>query len=214
MNIYPSLMVVPQQELCAAIESLAPYCAGFHLDVMDGIFVADRFWYDADQLNKVIHIAQRVWIHLMVQKPESFYQHLMVPDESLVSFHIESDADIFTFSKIIKEKKQRVSLAMSPKTPITEIIPFLNVIDHVLIMSVEPGHSGKYFLESSYEKIEELMAYRATSKMNFAIGVDGGINQSNIIRLAQQGINDCAIATALFGQRDHLGTLQELRKIV
>jgi ribulose-phosphate 3-epimerase len=212
MNIYPSLMVVPEQDLKKEIQLLSPHCAGFHIDIMDGIFVPTTFWYDAEQVNEVVKLAQRVWIHLMVQNPQAFYHQLELPSGSMVSFHIESNVDSFAFSKIIKEKNQRVSLAIKPKTPIAEIIPFLNVVDHVLIMSVEPGQSGQSFLEDTYKKIDELVAVRNEYQMDFAIGVDGGIGAVNIQCLAQQGINDCAVATGIFGKEDHVAALRELQK--
>ena len=211
MNIYPSLMVVPQQDLSKEIKLLAPYCTGFHIDVMDGIFVPDRFWYDVQHINEIIRLAQRVWLHLMVQKPEVFYEQLELSSGSIASFHIESNVDIVSFSKIIREKKQWASLAIKPKTTIAEIIPLLDVVDHVLIMSVEPGLSGQPFLESTYKKIDELIAVRDRFNLNVTIGVDGGINKTNTSRLAQQGTDDCAVATGIFRQPDHVAALLELQ---
>lgn len=211
MNIYPSLMVVPEQDLKKEIQLLAPHCAGFHIDIMDGIFVPNNMWYNPEQVNEIVRLAQKVWIHLMVQKPEPFYSQLELPHGSLVSFHIESDIDIFIFAKIIKEKKQRASMAISPKTAIKEIIPFLNVVDHVLIMSVEPGFSGQPFLEKTYEKIDELVAYRKKYKVNFDIGVDGGINKNNINSLVLQGIDDVAVGGGIFQHKDPIEALQDLR---
>lgn len=212
MNIYPSLMIVPEQELKKEIQILAPHCAGFHIDVMDGIFVPVQFWYNVQHVNAIIARAQKVWLHLMVQNPQAFYEQLDLPSGSIVSFHIESNVDIVSFSKIIREKKQRVSLAIKPKTPIAEIIPFLNAVDHILIMSVDPGCSGQSFLESTYKKIEELVAVRNQLNLKFAIGVDGGINKINASRLAREGIDDCAIATGIFRQADHVAALLELQK--
>jgi ribulose-phosphate 3-epimerase len=213
MNIYPSLMVVPEQKLEKEISLLASHCAGFHIDSMDGIFVPTIFWHDAAQVNKIIKLAKQVWIHLMIQKPDVFYDQLELPDDSLVSFHIESDVDVFSFSKIIREKKHRVSLAINPKTPISDIIPFLSVMDHVLVMSVNPGRSGQSFLENSFEKIAALVAYRKMQQQHFSIGVDGGINKNNIHLLAMQDVDDCAIASGIFNDEDHVTVLQELQKL-
>ena len=210
MDIYPSLMMVPEQELEKEIKLLTPYCQGFHIDIMDGSFVPNTWWYNAQLVNDIVKLSDRIWIHLMVKKPDVFYVQLELPKGSLVSFHFESDIDIFYFEKIIKEKKQRVSLAINPKTPIKEIIPFLNCLDHVLIMSVEPGLSGQSFLESSIEKIDELVAYRKQLNMHFAIGIDGGVNKNNIHNLVAAGVNDCAVASGIFDQKDHVAALQEL----
>src|SRR5438477_12942933 len=95
------------------------------------------------------------WIHLMVEKPASFYENLSLPFNTLVSFHIESNVDVFRFIKTIKEKKHRVSIAIRPKTPVAEIIPFLNAVDQILLMSVDPGFSGQQFLDNTYERLAE-----------------------------------------------------------
>lgn len=212
MNIYPSLMVVPHQELEKEIKLLAPYCAGFHIDIMDGIFVSDTVWYNSQQVNEMVKYAKRVWVHLMVQNPDVFYDQLELPADSLVSFHIESNIYFFNFLKTIKEKKHRVSLAINPKTAISEVIPFLNAVDQVLVMSVDPGLSGQRFLEATFDKIEELVAHRKKYAQHFSIGVDGGINKNNIHRLALGGVNDCAIAAGIFYEEDHVAALQELQK--
>jgi ribulose-phosphate 3-epimerase len=203
-------MVVPKQDLKKEVEQLSSNCAGFHLDIMDDIFVSHHQWDDPDEINEVVTIAQRVWVHLMVQKPEDFYQRLDLPDGSLVSFHIESDANVEMMIKTIKEKNHRVSLAIRPKTPIELVESFVNIIDQVLVMSVEPGQSGQPFLESAYKKIAELVVLRERHGADFRIGVDGGINKRNIARVIQSGGQDFAIATGIFGEKDHLETLQEL----
>ncbi len=213
MNIYPSLMVVPEQELEKEIQLLASHCAGFHIDIMDGIFVPTIFWYDAQQVNEVVRLAKQVWIHLMIQKPDVFYQQLELPVDSLVSFHLESNIDVFGFSKTIREKKHEVSLAINPKTPISDVLPFLNVVDHILIMSVDPGRSGQPFLENTFEKISKLVEYRQKRAMDFVIGVDGGINKNNINDLAIQDVDDCAIASGIFSEQNHVRALQELQKL-
>ena len=213
MNIYPSLMIVPESDLRKEIELLAPYCTGFHLDIMDGLFVSTQHWNDAHKVNTIVKLMRSAWLHLMVENPAVFYDQLFLPAESLVSFHIESDVDIFNFIKTIKEKNNKVSIAMRPKTPISQIFPFLNVIDQVLVMSVDPGFSGQPFLESTFDKILELVAHRKKYEMQFKIGVDGGVNKNNSNRLALQGVDDCAIASGIFGQKDHLAALQDLKRM-
>jgi ribulose-phosphate 3-epimerase len=208
-------MAADQSNLKKEIELLQSHCAGFHLDIMDGKFVSNRFWNDPDEVSKIVKmIKNQVWIHLMVEKPEIFYEQLELSAGSLVSFHIESNVDIFDFIKTIKEKKHRASLAMRPKTPIEQIVPFLNIVDQVLVMSVEPGFSGQRFLESSFEKITELVKYRQKYGVHFAVGVDGGVNKNNIKPLAELGINDVAIATAIFKADDHANALQKLQGFI
>jgi ribulose-phosphate 3-epimerase len=213
VHLYPSLMAVPLTHMSDEIALLQPACAGFHLDIMDNQFVP-HFTWDIDTANMIIKkINSVVWIHLMVKNPALFFAQLALPAGSLVSFHIESEVDVISFAKTIKEKNCRVSIAIRPKTDIVAIIPFLHVIDHVLVMSVEPGLSGQPFLESSYEKIDKLIAYKKKYNHDFAIGIDGGIDATNIATIAGKGVDDCAIASAIFKHIDHLRALQQLQSI-
>jgi ribulose-phosphate 3-epimerase len=114
-------------------------------------------------------------------------------------------------AKTIKEKKHKVSLAMRPKTAVEQVVPFFNIVDQILVMSVEPGFSGQRFLESSFEKITELVKYRQKYNAHFDIGVDGGVGSESINRLAQLRVNDVAIGSVIFGEQDHVGALQQLQ---
>lgn len=213
MNIYPSLMVVDELNLKKEIELLELYCAGFHIDVMDNTFVPNTTWdiYSVNEMVKLIK--KQVWLHLMIDNPKAFYEQLFLPVGSLVSFHIELDIDILDFIKTIREKKHNVSIAIRPKTPISHIIPFLRSVDQVLLMSVEPGFSGQSFLNSTFDRLAELIQYRQKQGVHFRIGIDGGINKENIRNLALQGADECAIATAIFNEKNHVVALQELRQI-
>jgi ribulose-phosphate 3-epimerase len=107
-----------------------------------------------------------------------------------------------------------VSIAINPKTDVAKTFPFLNLIDQVLIMSVEPGFSGQRFLESALDKLPSLIAYRTEHHFSCKIGIDGGITASNIGMIARHGVDDFAIASAIFSQPDPLRALQHLSKII
>lgn len=208
-HIYPSLMAADQLNLEKEIQNLKSYCAGFHLDIMDNHFVPNMTWGVAT----VNAIAQRadVWVHLMIDKPMDFYQQLTLRPDTLVSFHIESDIDFFEIIKIIKEKKHKLSIAISPKTPISRIVPFFNIADQVLLMSVDPGFSGNPFLKSSLDRLSEIFAYRQKNNYQFRIGIDGGINKENIAMLVKMGVDDCAVGAGIFHSKDSVAALQELK---
>src|SRR5688572_18277791 len=136
MRIYPSLMSVNSLNLEDEIKLLEPYCAGFHLDVMDNKFVPNNA-LSIDTVNKIAKIVSKpVWLHLMVEKPDEFYNEFFLPNDSLISFHVESKIDIERFAKIIREKKHKPSIAISPKTALERIVPFFQIVDQVLLMSV------------------------------------------------------------------------------
>jgi ribulose-phosphate 3-epimerase len=214
VQIYPSLMSVALENLEDEIKLLQPYCAGFHLDVMDNKFVHNSA-LSIDVVNKIAKIVDKpVWLHLMVERPDQFYGQLFLPNDSLVSFHIESEVDVNQFVKIIREKKHKPSIAISPKTPLERIVPFLQVMDQVLLMSVEPGFSGQPFLSESIFRLEQLTIYRKKSNAFFSIGIDGGICKDNIKTVFEKGVDDCAIASGIFKKPDHLVALHELRDII
>jgi len=169
--------------------------------------------WNVQEVNAMVKMMTSPWIHLMVEDSIGFYDKLFLPAGSLVSFHIELDIDIDHFIKTIKEKKHRVSIAMRPKTPISDLVPFLNIADQILLMSVEPGFSGQSFLPSTFDRIDELKELGKQHDAHFRIGLDGGINKENIKDLAMKGVDDCAIATAIFKSRDHVLALQELQKL-
>ena len=214
MNIYPSLMAVDQSRVEDEIDLLQPYCAGFHLDVMDNQFVPNTA-LSIDAVNNIAKMVSKpVWLHLMVKNPDQFYAKLFLHNDSLVSFHIESEIDVEQFVKTIREKKHKPSIAISPKTPLNAIVPFLNIVDQILVMSVEPGFSGQPFLSESISRLEELVTHRKKNHHFFRIGIDGGIDISNIKMVAQKGVDDCAIASGIFKQPDHLVALHELQEAI
>lgn len=213
VRIYPSLMAADPLNVENEIDLLESHCAGFHLDVMDNIFVPN-ISFDVNSVNAIAKRTKSVWVHLMVQKPALFYDTLTLPIGSIVSFHIESEVDVFEFIKIIREKKHKASIAISPKTPILRLLPFLDYIDQVLLMSVEPGFSGQSFLESSLERITELVVHRKKQNAIFRIGIDGGINTTNIKTVVEKGVDDCAVASAIFQQQNHVVALQQLQGLV
>jgi ribulose-phosphate 3-epimerase len=211
IRIYPSLLAADPKHLQEEVTMLEPYCAGFHLDVMDNSFVTNVA-LSIDTVNRIAQRGKPVWVHLMVEKPDLFYTQFFLPTDSLISFHIESQIDVLHFVKIIREKKHKASIAINPKTPLEHIIPFLDIVDQILIMSVEPGHSGQHFLEKSFEKIAALITYRQKSNYSLRVGVDGGINQINIKKLIETGAQDFAIGSGIFNHDNSLGTLHKLEK--
>lgn len=212
VNIYPSLMAADQLNIEKEIDALKPYCAGFHLDVMDNHYVPNITW-GVDTVNAIAQVSN-VWVHLMIEKPMAFYEQLVLKAGSLVSFHIESGIDFFEVVKIVREKKHRLSVAISPKTPISSIVPFVNIVDQVLLMSVEPGFSGQPFLTGTFDRLDELQAYRQEYKSAWTIGMDGGIDVTNIVQLAAHEVDDCAIGGGVFQHKDTVAALKALCALV
>ncbi len=208
--IYPSLIAVEQANLEHTIKQLDPYVEGYHIDVMDNQFVPNLTW-NAEAVNVIAQATQHMlWVHLMVIDPQNWIDKLSLLPGSIFTFHYEAIGSDTSLIHRIKEKGWRVSIAINPDTPIEKIFPLLSLVDQVLIMSVQPGFAGQPFLSDVVSKLAPLVGYRATSNLHFRIGIDGGITLENIKEIAQKGVEDFAVASALFDYPDPIKAFKVL----
>lgn len=208
--LYPSLMAANPLHLEQELNRLTPYCHGFHIDVMDNHFVPN-LTMGPSFINELAHTARKpLWVHLMVQHPKTMIESLNLQPGTIVSFHIESEGEILKTINFIKEKKYKPSIAINPKTPVAEVFHLLDLLDQVLIMSVNPGFSGQQFMPEVLGKLDPLIAYRDMNKLNFRIGMDGGINPHVIKTIIDRGVDDIAIGSALFNNPDPVEFLKKL----
>lgn len=214
-TIYPSLYAADLLNIQKEIKQLDPYCEGYHIDVMDNQFVPNLTW-GPRVINSISSATERtLWVHLMVANPRDWLDTLMLPPFSILTIHLESSTkDIRNIIKHIKEKKWLPSIAIKPKTSVKDVFPLLDDIHQVLIMSVEPGFSGQQFLPNTLKKIGSLVGFRQTSGIDFKIGMDGGIGKDNIALLAEKGVDDLAVGSAIFEQSDPIEALQQLKTII
>lgn len=150
-----------------------------HLDVMDGIFVDNISlqYNECDKIKELFKIP--LDIHLMVQNPINYIKDFIKLEPKYISFHIEAK-DIDKCIDYIKKTNTLVGLAINPTTKLEKILPYLEKVDLILVMSVEPGYGGQAFINSSLERISYLNEYRIKNNLKFKIEVDGGINIDNI----------------------------------
>lgn len=210
IRIFPSLIAANILNLEQTIKDLDSYSNGFHIDIMDNHFVPNLtlgplFANAIDMQSK-----QPSWIHLMVEEPEKMISQLQIKRQSIVSFHIESTHAIEKTIDLICQKGCVASLAIKPSTPIEHLYPYLDYVKHILIMSVEPGFSGQSFIHESLERLKHLAIHRTHKKLDYIIGIDGGINSSNIHDCVIQGATDFAIASGIFSHNNTTAILQEL----
>lgn len=212
--LYPSLIAADLLNLETTITKLDPHCAGYHIDIMDNHFVPNLTW-GHDMANAIAHASHHAaWVHLMVTNPKSMIERLILPLGSTVSFHIESTHLIKNIVELLREKNVRPGIAISPKTDLSQIFTFTQTVDHVLLMSVEPGLSGQPLIPSTYDRLTLLAEHRQSTGQTFTIGIDGGITTENIPELVKRGANDFAIATAIFGNGNPVENLHNLTRII
>jgi ribulose-phosphate 3-epimerase len=213
VTLYPSLMGADLLNLEREINTLNPHVTGYHIDIMDNHFVPN-IAFGFDTVHAVARITtKQLWIHAMVDNPTSTIDQLQLPANTVYSFHIESN---FMKKDIIKKltgKNWLPSIAIKPKTDVTQLFDLLDAsIYQVLVMSVEPGFAGQPFMPDSLAKIDELVAFRAKHKLNFMIGIDGGINAAIIAQVAQHGAQQITAASAIFSNPDRVAALNDLEK--
>ena len=214
-EIYPSLLNRSLIELKTDVAMLDSYVPGYHIDVMDGIFVPN-LTPGVAEVNTIASMSMRTghWVHLMITNPQLYIQSFLLAPGAIMTFHFESECDVGDMIKLILENNWKPSIAISPKTAVEKIFPFLHLVHQVLVMSVEPGRSGQAFLTESIKKVELLAGYRATGKLSFRIAIDGGINANNIAKLAEKGVDDFAVSSAIFATKDAVEALKMLQERV
>ena len=211
-TIFPSLISGDILNLKNQIHQLDPYCDGYHIDVMDGHFVPNLTWGPmfVNAISKTT--TKPLFVHLMVDHPEVWPSRLQLNSSSTLCFHIESALDPEQLIKQIIEKNIVPAVAIKPNTPLDEIYPILGIVNQVLLMSVDPGFSGKQFLSDAFDRLSELVEYKNENNLSFSISMDGGIKKENIKTLANQGVQNFGIGSAIFDHADPILALENLYK--
>ena len=180
-EVIPSLIAKNQKELNERFSKIKSQFKIFQLDIMDGKFVKNKSLMFNFKLPKGKF---KYEAHLMVKNPKVWIIKNWKKADTII-FHIESTNDSKYLIKLIKSKKRKVGIAINPKTNVKKIIPFLNSIDMILIMTVTPGKYGSKFLPNVLKKVKEIRKLKP--KLN--IEVDGGINNKTIARAKKAGAN-------------------------
>lgn len=208
-QIIPSLIATSQEELCKRFDKVKNYFGTFHLDIMDGKFVKNKslFFYFALPKKRFAYE-----VHLMINNPQGWIKKNW-GKSNLIIFHIESfknEKKIKEVIKFIKSKRKKVGIAINPKTKVKKIIPYLDLIDRVLIMSVNPGKYGSKFLPNNLNKIKEIKKL----KPKLEVEVDGGINDKTFAFVKKSGANKFVVGGYLQKSEDVKRDIKRLREIL
>lgn len=142
-----------------------------HIDIMDGLFVNNK----VDFL-ELPNVTTKRDIHLMVYNVKDYVDYYKKYQPEYITFHLEAIDNIEEMINYIKALNIKVGISIKPNTPVEDLKPYLDKVDLVLVMSVEPGLGGQKFMENSQAKIEELDTIRKEHNYQYVIEVDGGIN--------------------------------------
>lgn len=177
-----------------------------HVDVMDGHFVPN-ITIGPIVVKSIRPITKLLLdVHLMIKKPEEYIESFAKAGSDIITFHIEVDEDPKEIIKLVRYYKKKVGVSIRPKTELKRIEPILNMVDMVLIMTVEPGFGGQEFIFDCLSKIGDL---RKIFRKD--IEVDGGINEVNAAEAVKQGANILVAGTSVFGSADYAQAIKKLR---
>lgn len=160
-----------------------------HLDVMDGHFVPNISFGAGVVASMRPHSKMVFDCHLMVSNPEHHIEEFARAGADIISIHVEATPHIHGALQKIRAAGVKPSVVINPGTPVEAIKNILNLVDQVLVMTVNPGFGGQAFLPETMDKIRELVALREANQLNFDIEVDGGIDDKTIQLAREAGAN-------------------------
>ena len=175
-----------------------------HFDVMDGDFVPN-LTFGPKFISNVREFSKKVFdVHLMINRVEKFLDDYVEAGADIISFHLEINENIENIIKKIKKKGIKCGLAIKPNTPWPEIQPYLQYIDQIIIMTVEPGFGGQKFMNDQVDKIKNISNYIKLNNLKVGIEIDGGINFETGKTCVEAGANILVAGSFLFNQDDFI----------
>jgi len=215
IKIAPSILAANLTKLAEEIKSIesADY---IHFDVMDGAFVPN-ISFGFPLLEAVRKVTDMVLdVHLMIEKPSKYATRFADVGADIITFHVESEVSQeidFTIEEIHRKGK-KAGLSIKPNTSVDILLPYIDKIDLVLVMTVEPGYGGQAFISETIPKIREVRNIINDRNLDCELEVDGGINIKTAKLCIDAGANVLVAGSDVFNATDRKEQILKLRKII
>ena len=210
----PSILTCPKELVAKKLEEIGNNADFLHFDVMDGVFVPKKS-FDSEFLACVSKHHNLVNdVHLMVANPNEMVESFAKNGADFITVHVEafdSDEKLIECVNNIHSFGCKAGISIKPKTPVWTILPLLDKVEMILVMSVEPGLGGQKFIPNALDKIKVLREYIDKHHLNCLIEVDGGVNGETGKLCREAGADILVAGSYLFGHDDISERIKTLR---
>lgn len=200
IKLSPSILACDYNILGAQVKEAVDAGAQYmHLDVMDGLFVPSI----SLGIPVIASLRKSTDVifdtHLMINEPIRYIEEFVKAGSDIITVHVEACEDVKATVEKIKSFNVKAGVVINPDTPVEKLLPYIDMVDMILLMSVNPGFGGQKYIDSVTEKIKAVRKIIDESGKNIELEVDGGVNMSNIDIVLEAGADVIVAGSAVFG---------------